>query len=41
MDSKAKAKEYKLPKQPKKKEVRLKVKANPVVESDTYSQGTD
>ena len=41
IDSGAKEKEFKAPKQVKKKEVRSKVKANHVPESDTDSQGTD
>ena len=41
MDSKAKENGFKAPKQVKKKEVRSKVKANSIPESDTDSQGTD
>ena len=41
IDSGAKEKEFKAPKQVKKKEVRSKVKANHAPESDTDSQGTD
>ena len=41
IDSGAKEKEFKAPKQVKKKMVRSKVKANHVPESDTDSQGTD